>query len=398
VSSVTKTEAPGKRALLSSLAIVLVVVGIALSLAAFAADQGLRRFAFGYLWGFAFLWTVVLGSLFFVGLHHVTGAVWSVVLRRVAEMLAAPVTLVAVLFLPVAAFAFLPGSGLFPWLDTAAVEGDHVLEAKTAYLNLPFFLVRALVFFGLWFAYARVFVRRSLRQDSDGGSELRSLRTMSTHFMVVFAFTATFAAFDWIKSLDPHWFSTIFGVYVWSGMVVTSLAVMTLATLWLRAEGKLGDVVRPDHLYNLGGLLFAFTCFWGYIAFSQYMLIWYANIPEETIYFAHRLEHGWLPVSLVLGLLRFVLPFLLLLSRRAKTAPRVLIPVSLLVIVGQWLDLYWLIMPQLGAEPVFGIFECGPPLLMTGILLLWMNRFTKRHPMLPKQDPAFTQSCEFHLH
>jgi hypothetical protein len=393
---------PARTSGLQKLSLALVALGALLSVAALANDAD--RFSFAYLLGFGFLWTVVLGSLFFVALHHVTRAVWSVVIRRVAEMFAAPAILVVGLLIPLFVFAYVSSSGgssLFPWRDAAAVEGDHVLEGKAPYLNLPFFILRGALFVGIWFLFARFFVGRSLRQDDGelGAEATVQMRRWSAPFMPIFALTVTFASFDWLMSLDPHWYSTIFGVYVFSGMVLTALAAITLGAVWLRAKGLLGqDVVSDDHLYSLGGLLFAFTCFWAYIAFSQFMLYWYGNIPEETVYFVHRVEHGWLAVSLLLVASRFVLPFFLLLSRPAKMDPRRLAAASVLVLGGQLVDLYWLIMPELHRDgPRLGWQELGPPLFCTGILLLYVARFLARHRALPVGDPLFEESRNFHL-
>ncbi len=280
---------------LLQVAMILLAGGGALSAAALLVDRDLTRFGFAYLWGYSFLWTVVLGSLFFVALHHITHAVWSVVVRRVAEMLAAPMWIAAVLFLPILLFGVLSNQfGLFPWLDQRMVAADHRIFKKQAYLNVPFFTARAVAFFALWVAFAFYFVRRSIGQDCNtggaGGVEVTlRMRRVSVPFMLVFAFTVTFAGFDWFMGLEPRWYSTIFGVYVFSGMVLTALAAVTVGVLWLRDTGRFEPgLITDDHLYNLGGWLFAWTCFWAYIAFSQYMLIWYGNLPEETDWLRQR--------------------------------------------------------------------------------------------------------------
>ena len=386
--------------LLEKFAFALIGLGAVLSLAALWRDSD--RFAFGYLWGFTFVWSVALGSLFFVGLHHITHAVWSVVVRRVAEGFAAAMPVVAVLLLPLFVFAlFSKAFGVYPWSNPDIVRGNHALEAKAPYLNVPFFAVRGLAFVTIWALFARYFVGRSLQQDDGqlGEEGMHRMRAWSRLFMPVFALTVTFASFDWLMSLDPLWFSTIFGVYLFSGMAATGLAVITIAVIWLRAAGLLGSgVVRAEHLYNLGALLFTFTCFWAYIAFSQFMLIWYANLPEETVYFVHRTRPGWLEVSVALALLRFAAPFFLLLSRPAKMDPRRLVIVSVLILIGQWLDLYWMIMPQLHVgAPRLGWQELGPPLLLSGILLYSVVRFLSRQRLVAVGDPLYQKSVEFHL-
>ncbi len=394
--------APRTSAAISRVCIGIVALGALLSIVALFDGDSRIRFAFGYLLGFMFIWSIVIGSLFFIGLQHVTHSIWSVVIRRTAETLASPVLLLAALFVPIIIFTSLPGAfHLFPWADAAIVNGDHLLEAKAAYLNIPFFVIRAVVFFAAWIVFSRFYVGRSLQQDRGlaGVSASVSMRKLSAPFMLIFAVTATFASFDWLMSLNPHWFSTMFGVYVFGGMTVSTLAAITLLTVWLMRTGRIGaGLITGEHLYSLGGLLFAFTCFWGYIAFSQYMLIWYANMPEEAFYIYNRIQGRWLDISIILGLVRFVLPFLLLLSRRAKMNPRVLVGVSVIVLAGHGLDLYWLIMPELHVEvPVFGWQELGPILFCCGLMLLLLSRFIGRHSPVPVGDPLFDASRRFHL-
>ena len=211
----------------------LIGIGVLLSLVAIWRDAD--RFAFGYLWGFSFLWTLVLGSLFFVALHHVTHSVWSVVIRRVGEVFAGLMPVVGLLMIPVFIFAFFSHTfALYPWSNAEIVHGDHVLESKSLYLNIPFFVARGLVFTAIWVIFARLFVGLSLRQDSGelGEDATLRMRKWSPLFMLLFALTITFASFDWLMSLEPHWFSTIYGVYVFGGMGATGLAAITLAVVW----------------------------------------------------------------------------------------------------------------------------------------------------------------------
>ncbi len=378
----------------------LLVAGLGASAVAYLEDP--RRFSFAYLWGFAFVWAVVLGALFFVALQHLTGSVWSIVIRRVGEMLAAPMWLIALLFVPVLLFAYKAGLfGLFPGLDTAHVQGDHLLHGKAPYLNFGFFALRAAAFWLIWLVFARLYVGVSLRQDAaaDGTNAALRMRKISPAFMILFALSVTFASFDWLMGLNPHWFSTIFGVYVFAGMFASGLAAITLATIYLRAKGHLDKQnVRRDHLYNLGALLFGFSCFWAYIGFSQFMLIWYGHMPEETMYYHARLSGPWANVTVLLALLRFVLPFLLLMSRKAKMSTPVLIAMSSLVLLGQLVDLYWMIMPELHrAEPVLGLAELAPVAMMVGALLLLVRRFSTANATTAIGDPLLAKSQAFHL-
>lgn len=383
----------------------LTLLGAALCLVALRTPEDRSRLATAWLVGFGLAWCIGLGCLFFLALHYVTHAVWSVVVKRVAEMFASSLWLAVPLFIPVALAAARPDwFGSFRWLTDGQ---EHSSAGQGAYLNLSMFLARSALYLAVWLGFARYFVGRSLRQDACAGGAgggpgpvdpREALRRLSAPFMILFAFTATFASIDWLMSLEPRWSSTVFGVYVFAGMTVTALSVMTLGTLWLRRTGRIArDVVRADHLYNFGALTLAFVCFWAYIGFSQYMLIWYANLPEESFYMVRRLEGGWLGVSIALSLVKFGIPFLVLLSQRAKSAPAVLTAIALLLVIGQWLDLYWIILPAYHAQPVLGWQELGPSALMIGLLGLHGRRFLRRHPAVAAGDPMFEQSREFHL-
>ncbi len=355
--------------------VTLALLGLVLTVVGLLFPDGLRRTAYGHLIGFAFIRTVVLGATLLVALQHLTKAIWSVVVRRVMEMFSAQIWLVALLFIPVMAIAWVGhGTGMFPWLDHDYVATNHVLHGKEAYLNLHFFTLRAVGYFAIWLFFARFFVRRSLRQDAQAGqtSLTHSMRRLSAPFVILFAGTITFAGIDWLMSLEPLWFSTMFGVYLFAGAMVSALAAVTLTSIKLMDSGRMGrDLINHNHIYNLGTLLFAFTVFWGYIAFSQYMLIWYANMPEESFYIVQRVSGGWVDVSVALALARFVLPFLALLSRRAKTDRRRLVMISAFILFGQILDLYWLVGPQLHkAGPVIGPQEIGPVMMYIGLMLL----------------------------
>ena len=243
-----------------------------------------ERFFGSYLVAFLFALSVALGALFWVMLHHLTGAAWSVVLRRVLEHLTRTLPWLALLFVPL----ILGISFLYPWSDTAH-QADPILQAKRPYLNVPFLLTRAFLYFAVWTWLALRLSNWSARQDLDGDEAwTRRMRKLSAPGMVLLGVTTTFAAFDWIMSLDPHWYSTIFGVYFWAGSIVGSLAALTALVISLRAAGLLAGAVTTEHLHDLGKLLFSFVIFWAYIAFSQYMLMWYANLPEETFWYAAR--------------------------------------------------------------------------------------------------------------
>ena len=291
--------------------VVLLGIGIsglagALALAA-ASAGGWDRFYPSYLVAFVYFVSLALGALFFVLIQHATRSGWSVAVRRLAEGVAPN------LFFPMAFLAIPVLAGLhtlYPWTDHAVVAKDHLLHAKEPWLNVPFFYVRTVFYFGVWSALAFWFHRQSTTQDRSGDARLtKTMEKTSTVSLIVFAFTVTFFAFDFLMSLTPHWYSTIFGVYFFAGCVLGFFALMSVLAFAVQSAGALKRTITTAHYHDIGKLIFAFTMFWAYIGFSQYMLMWYANLPEETVWYAARQEGSWATISLVLLFGHFVLPF-----------------------------------------------------------------------------------------
>jgi hypothetical protein len=273
------------------------------------------------------------------------------------------------------------------------------LTHKAGYLNQTFFIIRLVLVFGLWLAFAKVIVGRSLKQDATGDESLtvRSVKT-SIAFLMVFALSYTFFSMDMLMSLEPHWFSTIFGIYCFAGLFQSTMAAMILIILYLKRKGKLAGYVNENHLHDLGKFMFAFTVFWAYIAFSQYMLIWYANLPEETGYFIRRLSPGWVGVSISLLVFKFVVPFLALLSRRSKRNPTQLAFVSVLILVMQYVDIYWLVYPSLNPEKAhFGLPEIGGFAFFGGLFIMSVTRFLSRNELVAYRDPRIAESMHHHV-
>jgi hypothetical protein len=283
-----------------------------------------------------------LAGLVLVALHYLTGAHWSLAVRRVPEAMIAVLPLAAIGL--AAVFLFQPS--LYRWSDTDSLD---IAESPLHrfWLNRPFFLMRALVYLFLWLAFGAALVRNSRRQDNDGDPvhTERNYR-LSAAFLVVFGVTFWLASYDWIMSLEPDWTSTIFAVYNFAGLFVSGIAAVILLVLWLRRHSPLQDVLTDDHLHDLGTLLFAFSSFWMYTWFCQYLLIWYVNNPEETAYFRMR-EHGIWPRFLFVDLaLNWGIPFLVLLFRSAKRNPVVLGTMAVVVLAGRWVDLFVAILPS----------------------------------------------------
>lgn len=362
-------------------------VGVALCLAAFVADH--QRFYFSYLVGFLFVTSTALGCLFFVLLQHLTRAGWSVAARRFAEWVASALPLCAVMILPVMVGAH---DIYHHWMG--GHEGDEILHKKSAWLNPTFFYVRAALYFAIWAGLAWYFASKSRKQDETGDVNLTlKMQGFSAPAMVVFALSQTFAAFDWIMSLDPHWFSTIFGVYFLSGSEVAALALMAIVTVQMQARGLFKRVSTVEHQHDIGKLLFGFTCFWAYIAFSQYFLIWYANIPEETVFFLHRGAGSWIYVSVLLVVGHFVVPFWFLVSRTTKRNRTTLTIGAAWMLLMHYVDLYWLVMPTLDTHTVhltwidFAGFA-GP----VGMLALWLSLRFKNDALYPLKDPRLEET------
>ncbi|MBN1490775.1 MAG: quinol:cytochrome C oxidoreductase [Phycisphaerae bacterium] len=367
-------------------------IGIAALLASVVLGSlqpdGIERLSRTYLVSFSYVLSLALGALFFVILQHLTRSGWSVVLRRLAETFAATLCWLAILFIPVA----LSVRSLYGWTQPAA--DDALLAWKQPYLNLPFFYVRAAVYLVLWAALARFFHSRSTRQDGSGEPALTlSMERWSAPAMILYAFSVTFAAFDWFMSTDAHWFSTIYGVYYFAGSVMGFLALMALAAIALRRAGRLTRSITIDHYHDVGKLLFGFMCFWAYIAFSQYMLIWYANIPEETAWLVVRQSGPWGSLVIVLSVGHFVLPFFGLMSRSAKRRTTVLGLWAAWLLVMHWVDLYWLLMPRWSGEHIpFGVIDVTCLIGLVGVFIAAAARVAARHPLLCVGDPRLAES------
>lgn len=382
----------------SKLSTLFGVVGVVGTLAAVGAlfSAELRTQALhSYLVGFFYMITIALGGLFFTVLQHLAVARWSVVVRRLSESMASTLPVVVLLFLPLAFTVAGGDHSLFGWTDPHI--HDPAVQAKHAYLNVPFFLVRATIYLVVWGMLGTIFYRRSLALDKSGDPFIIvGLRRFSGPAMVLFGFSLTFAAFDWTMSLAPTWYSTIYGVYIFAGAVTSSLSTMILLGLLLRRAGLLTNVITIEHYHDLGKLLFGFIVFWTYIAFSQYFLIWYANIPEETEWFGHRWHGSWVIVSVGLALLHFAVPFFSLLSRHAKRSPTMLALVASLMLVMHYVDMYWLVMPKLhpeGATPHW--LDVAAVVGTVGIFLAVLVRRLGSAPLIPAKDPFLQASMEF---
>jgi hypothetical protein len=375
----------------------LLIAGIgALGGAVLLGMGDLAKLQRAYLVAFMYVLSIALGALWFVAIQHLTNAKWSVAVRRVAEILASNMWLVAVLSLGVVVPMLAGSTDLYVWLDHARVEQDHVLHHKAAYLNIQFFMVRWVIYFGFWIWLGRRFLRLSVQQDREGGDQISAaLQRISAPSMIVFALTLTFCAFDLLMSLDALWFSTMFGVYYFAGCVLGGYSTLGLALMWLQSKGLLSSAVNREHYHDIGKMMFAFTVFWAYIAFSQFMLIYYADIPEETHWYHWRFEGDWKVVSGLLLVAHFIIPFFGLMSRHVKRNKKSLAFWAIWLLVIHYVDLFWLVYPQGQGEVPLGVVDvlCAVGVLgLFGAAAVWR---AQKVNLIPTGDPRLADSLAF---
>lgn len=361
--------------------------------------NNLYGFFQAYVTALMFTLAIALGLLWFVCIQHLTNARWSVVVRRVAEIMTAGILVVAVLALGILVPVILGGEDitkLYQWADEHKVHANHLLHHKAAYLNKGFFLVRCVIYFGVWAALSHFFFKTSVAQDESGKPELtQKMQSVSAPAMILFALTLTFCAFDFMMSLDPTWFSTIYGVYYFAGCVLSGYSMLALALMWLQSKGKLAKAVTAEHFHDLGKMLFGFTVFWSYIAFSQFMLIWYGDVPEETQWYHARFTGGWKAISWALLVCHFALPFFGLLSRHVKRNRKALAFWAVWMLGVEYLDLFWLIHPDGSPEVPFTPIHVLAAIGMLGVFVGFVARKARGYNLVPTKDPKLGDSLAF---
>jgi len=380
--------------------------------ALYAGAAGLVLVAFGfvidrptavrsYLWAYLFWLGVALGSLALSLLQYLTGGVWGLILRRIFEAASRTLPLLAVLFVPI----LLALPDLYIWANPEIVAGDEVLQRKTWYLSVPFFVGRTVAYFALWIGVAWLMNRWSIDQDRpDAPADPRHLRMLAAGGLLIYAITITGAAIDWVMSLEPHWYSSIFGPLVGVGQVLNGLSFATVVLILVADRPPFAGVLSRAHFRDLGSLLLAFVMLWAYLGFSQFLLIWSGNLAVENPYYLRRMQGGWQFVGVLLIVVHFGLPFVLLLSGEVKRVSSKLLVVAALLLGMRMLDLFWLVMPaQPGREPkglgavgfMLGWTDIVAPVGIGGIWLALFLRELQQRPLLPNYDP---QLAEVHHH
>jgi hypothetical protein len=372
-------------------------VFIAIGLITFAVglmkDQ--ERMWAAYLVSFFFFSCVGLGGLFWTSLQNLVKAGWSVSTRRYAEGLTSflPVMVVASLVL------ILGLKYLYPWADHEKVAESALLQGKSSYLNTGFLIVRLLVFGLGALAFRQVIVGNSLKQDKSGDEQLTHKNVgYSIGFVLFFAITFSLFSVDMLMSLLPTWYSTIFGIYCFAGLFQAVFAVLIPIAIFMKRAGYVKGYVTAEHLHDYAKFMKGFTVFWAYIAFSQFMLIWYANIPEETEYYIMRAQNGWMAISMILLIFRFIVPFLALLPKGMKRNENHLLLVSGLILVMQYLDIYWMVYPNFfDGKVTFGFAEIGMFLGFAGLFLAVFFRFLSKHSLVAIKDPRMHEAVNHHV-
>ena len=345
-----------------------------------------RRFFQAYLVGWTFWTGISVGSLALLMLQHMTGGGWGFVIRRVLEAATRLLPIMALLFIPIIIGAH---SIYHEWLDPEALKQHQVVQMKTPYHNLPFFIIRAVVYFAVWIALAYFLNRWSLAQDRTADVRYaKNMRVLSGPGMVALIFTVTFASVDWYMSLEPEWFSTIYGFIFVAAWTLSALAFVIAVMAMLTSEEPMKRVVAPLHFHDLGKLLLALVMLWSYFAFSQYLIIWSGNLPEEIGYYIERTHGIWGVIIIAIGILHFAAPFLFLLSRDLKRNPRRLVLVAILVLVMRMIDLLWMLEPTFGDHKMFWV----DVIALLGVGGLWLGLFAwqlSKRSLVPINDPQF---------
>ena len=374
--------------------LLLIGAGVVLMIISFIADS--HRALYNYVLMYSFIVSIGVGSLGLVALEYMADAAWSTPFRRISEFLAFIIPFLLILAIPLI-FGI---HDLYHWSHKEAVEADPVLQGKAPYLNTTFFIIRIFACILIWMLFYFLITRNSEKQDvtKEYGLLKKNVK-LSIGFAPLLIITLTITSIDLIMSLEPHWYSTMFGVYYFAGSAVAGLAATTLLAVISKEKGYLHPQLQDRLFHSMGTLLFGLNVFWAYIAFSQYLLIWYADIPEETFWMMHRMHGSWGAVSLGLLFIHFVIPFIILLPGRAKTNFRTLKIMAVWLLFAHMLDLYWLIMPNFNKESAFFSWnEIGFILFIIGLVLFVFKMKSDKTNFTPVGDPKLETGLEVKLY
>ena len=354
-----------------------------------------RPWAALYVAAFFFM-MIALGTLAFYAIQRAAQAGWSPLLFRVMEGITAYLVPGGIIVFAILVCSVLHMNHLFVWMDSDVVANDKLLQGKSGYLNGTFFLIRAAFFLGGWILYREFSRKFSLAQDNatDDSNFKKNFR-ISAGFLVFYLVTESMMSWDWIMSVDPHWFSTLFGWYVFASMFVSGITVIAIVTIYLKSKGYL-EQVNNSHIHDLAKFMFGISIFWTYLWFSQFMLIWYSNIPEEVTYFVTRIADYKLPFFGMV-VMNFVFPFLILMNSDFKRVNWFVIMAGIVILSGHYIDIFNMIMPAtVGDQWFIGIPEIGAVLFFAGLFIFWVFRALSKAPLQPKRNPFIEESRRFH--
>jgi hypothetical protein len=377
---------------------VLLSLGLAFLSHSERPELAFRTFFHSYLANFMYCLSFCLGALFFVMLQHLTRACWSASIRRIAELLAFTIPWWSLFFLPILAMVlFTDSSSLYAWNGDPSLLNEMVQEKVKHYLYGNFFALRTVIYFAVFIIAARVYFAMSRKQDETGDTEITlKLQRWAGPFIMLFALALNFAAFDWMMSIDAGWFSTIYGVYLFAASMLSFFAVMILSCYTLQRNGRMEKLVTIEHYHDMAKFQFGFIVFWAYIAFSQFLLYWYANIPEETLWYKERMHHGWQYVGLILIIFHFAIPFLGTVSRHVRRNRAVMAGWAGLILVAHWLDMMYLIMPNVG--DLTTMLVLGHLVCWIGMLSIFLALFLLRvgdTPLVATKDPWLPEALVY---
>ncbi|HEY6333372.1 MAG TPA: hypothetical protein VI756_28875 [Blastocatellia bacterium] len=391
--------APPALAGIQQRSLVVGVVAIVLcAVVGFIAPRG-NYFFSAYLIAYLFLFGLTIGSLAILMMQYMTGGDWGIVIRRNLEAATRTLPLLALAFVPI-----LVGiHTLYPWTDATFVNapGHEVTKHKVLYLNVPFFIGRAIFYFAVWSILTYFLNKWSREQDesADGADVLRRLQVLSGPGLVLYGLTVSFAGIDWIMSLEPEWFSTIYGMLLMAGQALTALSLMILTLVYLSKREPLSSFIIPKYVHDLGKLLLAFVMIWAYLSFSQLLIVWAGDLPNEIPWYLRRLQTNWQWIGLLLAVFGFAFPFCLLLSRDLKRRANTIIVIAIILIVLRFVDLFWLTAPELSptglpGEPLSYLMDVLAPIGLGGIWLAYYIRELRARPLLPLGDPYMDVTAE----
>jgi len=351
-----------------------------------------NQFYRSWLWSYLFVVGLAAGSLAWLMVQYLSGGAWGVMIRRPAEAAARTLPLVVLLFIPI----FIGMRNLYPWTHSSVMAADELIRQKRLYLNVPFFTIRAAIYLGGWCFLSWFFNRWSAIEDREGGpAPRRKMGALAGPGLIFYGLAVTFMATDWVLSIDPHWYSTMYGLLMIAGQALSAMAFLITVMVFLAARKPMMDVLTPRHLHDLGKLMFALVMLWAYFSFSQFLIIWAGNLPEEIPWYLVRLRGGWEWVGLLIVIGHFALPFALLLSRDLKRNFKLLRNVALFVLAMRVVDIYWQVAPDF-RKGTFGMswMDLSAVLGLGGIWLASFLRQLEKRPLVPLHDPYLNEALE----